>query len=90
MAAKHLEKTTRVPVASGVNPADEPSAEWGWHGQFPRLTRITGWLVALGLLAMIIGNHRGNIEDLWLIGLAAGLVFILLRDAARRRTAWRK
>ncbi|MGZ4554104.1 MAG: DUF2631 domain-containing protein [Mycobacteriaceae bacterium] len=42
------------------------------------------------LLVFLIGNHRGHVEDLWLIGMAVILVAILLRDAVRRRTSWRK
>jgi len=42
------------------------------------------------LLVFLIGNHRGHVEDLWLIGMALVLVVILLRDAAKRRTSWRK
>jgi len=87
---KHLEEPHRAVAVARVDPADEPSVEWGWHGHFPRLARASGWIVTIALLAMIIGNHRGNIEDIWLIALAASLVFILLRDAARRRTAWRR
>ncbi len=34
---------------------------------------------------MIIGNHRGFVEDLWLIGCAAVMFFILIRDIVLRR-----
>ena len=89
MAGKQLESRTRTAV-SRVDTSDEPSAEWGWHGQFPRLTRLMGVLVALGLLAMLRGNHRGHIEDIWLVVLAVSLVAIIFRDSLRRRTSWRK
>ena len=32
----------RAAPRAGVDPRDEPSAEWGWHGSFPNATRIAG------------------------------------------------
>ncbi|WP_127782750.1 DUF2631 domain-containing protein [Rhodococcus sp. X156] len=90
MAGKQLEKPEAQSTVTAVDLVDEPSAEWGWHGEFPKATRIGGWVVAAILLLMLIGNHQGRVEDLWLIGLAALLVFILVRDAMRRRTSWRR
>jgi len=62
-----------------------PSAEWGWSGEAPKLFRTLGWIVAAFLLLMMIGNHTGHVEDLYLIGFAAAIVFILVRDIVRRR-----
>jgi|GEM_PF-530684 len=72
------------------DPAAEPSAEWGWHGTFPRSARVGGWATAAVLLLMMIGNHRGRVEDLWLIGLAAVVVGVLVWDLMRSRTSWRR
>jgi len=41
------------------------------------------------LLLMLIGNHTGQVEDLWVLGTAAVIAGILIRDAMRRRNAWR-
>jgi hypothetical protein len=61
---------TTVEVFNGVSTEDEPSAAWGWH-QFPRKTTIAiGYLGALCLLGMLFGNHRGKIEDIYLVVLA--------------------
>ncbi len=90
MAGKQLEQISQKTDVSTVDPADEPSAEWGWHGEAPRLTRAAGWVSVAILLVFMIGNHRGHVEDLWLIAMALILVVILLRDAAKRRTSWRK
>ncbi|MGB3770238.1 MAG: DUF2631 domain-containing protein [Rhodococcus sp. (in: high G+C Gram-positive bacteria)] len=84
MSRNQASDVDRVP-ATTVHPAEVPSAAWGWSGEGPRTSRIAGWVVAVMLLAMIIGNHTGRVEDLWLIGFAAALVFLLVRDILRRR-----
>jgi uncharacterized protein DUF2631 len=76
--------------AHTVDPRDEPSAEWGWHGSFPRATRIAGWIVAAAMFLMLIGNHENNTENVWLIGIGCGLIILLGIDHARRRTSWRR
>jgi hypothetical protein len=77
-------------VAHRRDPMAEPSAEWGWHGTFPRTARIGGWATAAILLLMMIGNHTGRVEDLWLISLALLVVGMLVWDLAKRRTPWRR
>lgn len=81
-------KADKAPAA--VDPRDEPSAEWGWHGSFPKGTRIAGWFTAFAMFVMLIGNHRGRTEDLWLIGVGAGIIILLVIDQVRRRTSWRR
>jgi hypothetical protein len=73
-----------------VDPHDEPSVKWGWHGSFPKSTRIAGWFSALALLAMLKGNHENNTENVWLVGLSLLLVVVLLLDLRKNRTAWRR
>ncbi|MGH3872129.1 MAG: DUF2631 domain-containing protein [Pseudonocardiaceae bacterium] len=60
------------------DPHREPSADWGWHGGFPVAGPIAGWFTAFALFAMIIGNHRSHIEDIWLIVLGLLLVVMLI------------
>ncbi len=67
---------------------DDP-ALWGWHHTFAKGARIGGWIVAIVLLVMCIGNHEGHVEDLWLAVIALILVTILIHDMVRRRKAWR-
>ncbi|MFD8495688.1 DUF2631 domain-containing protein [Amycolatopsis sp. NPDC059657] len=86
MASKAVEKR----ASNQVDPRDEPSAEWGWHGSFPLATRIAGWASAVILLIMLHGNHQGATEDLWLVGLSLFLAFMLVLDIRKQRTAWRK
>ncbi|MCP2165414.1 DUF2631 domain-containing protein [Goodfellowiella coeruleoviolacea] len=76
--------------ARTVDPHDEPSAEWGWHGTFPRGIQIAGWLSTIFCFLMLIGNHHGRTEDIWLIGVGVAMAIGLIYLRARRRTAWRR
>jgi len=67
--------------------AEVPSAEWGWSGEAPKFFRVMAFVAAAFLLLMLIGNHEGHVESVYLIGFAAVLVFIVVRDALRRRRA---
>lgn len=72
------------------DPHAEPSAEWGWHGGFPKAARVGGWIVAVIIFLMLIGNHQGRVEDLWLIATGLIVVGILIRDLMKRRTSRRR
>ena len=50
--------------------------KWARHG---------GVITIVILLLMLFGNHRGRIEDLWLIGLAALIAAILIGDWLMRK-----
>jgi hypothetical protein len=39
---------------------------------------------------MLIGNHTGRTEDLWLILIGTTIVVALIIDRIRARTAWRR
>jgi hypothetical protein len=73
-----------------VDPQDEPSAEWGWHGTWPRATRIAGWFSAFAMFIMLIGNHRGNVENIWLILTGIAIITFLVYDVLRSRNTWRR
>ncbi|MGO4617248.1 DUF2631 domain-containing protein [Nocardia sp. 2YAB30] len=86
MAATELEHAdTERGIITHVDTAEVPSAAWGWSGESRRTFRIAGWIVALILLAMLVGNHKGRIEDLFLVGFAALIAGILIRDSLLRR-----
>ncbi|MGW0520558.1 DUF2631 domain-containing protein [Crossiella sp. NPDC003009] len=68
---------------------DEPSAEWGWHGHFPRATKIMGWFSVVAMLGMLIGNHTGWNEDVYLVLTAAIMAGALIRWQIKDRTSWR-
>ncbi len=89
MANAELEKR-KATTAGAVNPQEEPSAEWGWHGSFPKGTLIAGVLVGLSMFAMLIGNHRGLTEDLWLGGFGLLLLGGVGWKIHKSRTSWRR
>lgn len=92
MAGNAVEKRTgtEVSYSNGVDPHEEPSAEWGWHGGFPKATQGAGWFTVFALLIMLIGNHENNTENVWLVGTAIAVALGLVYDLKRRRTAWRR
>ncbi|WP_051580858.1 DUF2631 domain-containing protein [Pseudonocardia acaciae] len=73
-----------------VDPEDEPSAEWGWHGGFPRGMIIAGWLSTIIMLLMLFGNHQGRVEDVWLVAVAVLMAGGLIRYSLKRRHSWRR
>ncbi len=73
-----------------VDTHDEPSAEWGWHGTFPKGIRIAGWLSVLATFSLLIGNHHGRTEDIWVIAFGAGMALLLIWEQVRSRTSWRR
>ncbi|WP_406280520.1 DUF2631 domain-containing protein [Nocardia sp. NBC_00881] len=86
MAATELEHAdTERGIVTHVDTAEVPSAAWGWSGESRRTFRIAGWIVALILLAMLVGNHKGRIEDVFLVGFAVLIAGILIRDSLLRR-----
>lgn len=80
--------STEVERHNGVDTADVPSAEWGWS----RINHRTWHVVGLGifgfLLLMLHGNHVGNVENCFLIGFAALVLVVLVRDIWGRRRGW--
>ena len=86
MAGSELEKR----ASTAVDTHDEPSAEWGWHGGFRIGTRVAAWFTAAAMFLMLIGNHTGRTEDLWLILVGTIIVIALVLDIVRSRTAWRR
>jgi hypothetical protein len=75
---------------AGVDPRDEPSAEWGWHGTFPNATRIAGVVVSIILLVLLIGPYQTRLQDFWEIPLALGILAAVIYGTVKRRHDWRK
>lgn len=88
-ASKELEQQREAGVAR-VDPRDEPSAEWGWHGSFPKGRQIAGWLVAFIFLGMLYGPHESNIENYVLVVISVSMMAGLVWDLRRQRRSWRR
>ncbi|MDG4767194.1 DUF2631 domain-containing protein [Solwaraspora sp. WMMD406] len=73
------------PVA-GTEPVTSPDQHKPGHRKAGRIGAVVS---ALALLAMLIGNHDGRVENIWLIGLAVGLLAIVVGDAVLRRNGLR-
>lgn len=87
MAGSQLQKRPK----NAVDPHEEPSAEWGWHGRFPRGREIGGWITVVAMFAMaFVGNHVAETERLWLLAIGALLVVVLVGERIRQRTSWRR
>ncbi|MCK2242498.1 MULTISPECIES: DUF2631 domain-containing protein [unclassified Crossiella] len=76
-------------TGAALDTHDEPSVEWGWHGHFPRATKIMGWVSVIAMLGMLIGNHTGWNEDVYLILTAVFMAGALIRWQIKDRTSWR-
>jgi len=80
---------TGAPDDYAAEHPDEHPSDWGWHGEWGRAARVSGWVVVLILLVMITATHYNGTGTLSLIAMAAALVAALLWDINRRRTSWR-
>ncbi|WP_297656923.1 DUF2631 domain-containing protein [Pseudonocardia sp.] len=75
---------------SEVGPQDEPSAEWGWHGGFPKGT-IAGGIVTIILCAVFfIGPYQSRTQDLWLGGVILVVLIGMALQIRKKRNAWRR
>lgn len=101
MASTHTEDHERVhygtahPAKPGTHApelADDDPRIWGWHSDGSgKGMRKAGIGVIVILLLMLFGNHRGKVEDIWLVAVALILLaFTLISTNARRKSAWRK
>ena len=85
-----MARTSRKSKQAALNPPDEPSTQWGWHGGFPRATKISGVVTAIVLLVLVIGPYQSRLQDFWIVGIALGLLVLIVRGTMKRRNDWRK
>jgi hypothetical protein len=72
---------------AGNEPVTSPDQHKPGHRKGSRIAVI---LVIIGLLLMAVcGNHRGRVEDIFLVATAALLALVLVGDAALRRNGLR-
>jgi len=76
---------TEVERYAEVDPAEVPSAAWGWSKLTPRTWYAYGTFAILFLLGMLHGNHKGHVEDWFLIAFAAAIAIVMVRDIVMRR-----
>jgi uncharacterized protein DUF2631 len=80
--------STEVEHYNGVDPIEVPSAAWGWSRINYRTWYAVGLFSVGFLLVMMWGNHVGHIENLFLIGFAVLVLFVVVRDWWGRRRGW--
>ena len=80
--------STEVEHFTGVDTVEVPSAAWGWSRINHRTWQGVGVVAFILLLAMLRGNHVGHVEDFFLVGFAAAVLFFLVRDLWGRRRGW--
>lgn len=80
--------STELEHYNGVDPAEVPSAAWGWSRINVRTWHGIGVFAFILLLAMLRGNHVGHVEDVFLVVFAALVLFVLVRDIWGRRRGW--
>lgn len=51
----------------------------------PKVVRALVIVASLIFLSMVFGNHKGNVENLWLVGLAAAGFGWVVIDWVQRR-----
>lgn len=76
---------TEVERYSEVDPADVPSAAWGWSKIVYRTWYALGIFIVVFLVGMTHGNHVGRVEDWFLLAFAAIVTGVLVRDVIMRR-----
>jgi uncharacterized membrane protein len=54
-----------------------------------KLLRFGAVVTAVILVAMAVGNHKGKVEDIFLVGIAVGLILMLIVDGWLRRSGLR-
>jgi hypothetical protein len=71
---------------AGTEPVTSPDQ----HKPTPvKAARIAGVISIVALLLMTLGNHEGNVEDVWLVGIAGVIAVLLITDAVLRRNGLR-
>lgn len=73
----------REVVIDGISSLDEPSVGWGWHQHSRKVGQIVGWAFVAFLLCLLVGNHRGRVEDVWIVLVAASLATGLVMAARK-------
>jgi hypothetical protein len=77
-------------VREGEPPVQhEHPEDWGWHGETGKWGRVGSIVATLFIFAYLFGNHKGRVEDIWLVALGIVMIGVLIWDWRRRKNAWR-
>ena len=56
------------------------------HKPGPKKAAYVGAIVSTVILVlMLMGNHHGRVEDLWLLAVAGGIILVLVADYILRK-----
>ena len=69
---------------------DAPSARFGWSGTAPRTYAIAAFVTGLLMFAMLVGNHVGHVEDVWLIVIGAAMILYAGFKMIPRKGVWKR
>ncbi|WP_410813044.1 DUF2631 domain-containing protein [Micromonospora sp. 067-2] len=73
---------------AGSEPVTSPDQHKPGHRKAGQIGAVLSAL-ALVVMAFCGGNHEGRVEEIWLTGLAALLLIIVIGDAVLRRNGLR-
>ncbi len=80
--------STEVERSTDVDPADVPSAKWGWSKINHRTWYGVGVFIIGFLLMTLHGNHTGRVEDIFVLFFVVLVAGVLIRDIWGRRRGW--
>ncbi|GAA3959447.1 DUF2631 domain-containing protein [Gordonia caeni] len=69
---------------------EAPSARFGWSGTAPRTYAIASFISGLIMFGMLVGNHVGHVEDIWLIVFGVVLCLYPIYKMRPRKNAWKR
>ncbi|MCW3842121.1 DUF2631 domain-containing protein [Micromonospora yasonensis] len=72
---------------AGSEPVTAPDQHKPGHRRSGRIGAVLS--AAVLVIMAFCGNHRGRVEDIWLVGIAALLLAIVIGDAVLRRNGLR-
>ncbi|MFG2108078.1 DUF2631 domain-containing protein [Micromonospora chersina] len=72
---------------AGSEPVTAPDQHKPGHRRSGRIGAVLS--AAVLVLMALCGNHEGNVENIWLFGLAALLLAVVIGDAVLRRNGLR-
>jgi len=88
VASTDVEHTEFIDTGWRREPADAPSARFGWHGVATKTFYGAAVFFAAFLLLMMIGNHTGRVEDIYLVVFAVGILVLAIRGWWMSRGKW--